>query len=122
MEAHAILASSVRFREIVGELEFSISEEEWDRKELLLNEREVLGRSISGSLHEVFKSFFTGGPMVTPLSRIQVSNDGERVRIEAIIKTKIKEFKIKNGKNVGKKFAKYLIEDINGDTCGLTLY
>ena len=60
--------------------------------------------------------------MVTGLSDIDSLNSGARIRVEAIIKTKIKEFKIKNGKNIGKKFAKYLIEDINGDTCGLTLW
>ena len=98
------------------------SEEEWDRKELLLFEREVLGRSISGSLHEVFSSFFSGGPFVTPLKEVEDQNSGARVKIEAIIKTKIKEFKINNGKNVGRKFAKYLVEDVNGDTCGLTLW
>ena len=49
-------------------------------------------------------------------------NKGDSVRVEAIIKTKIKEFKIKNGKNVGKKFAKYLIEDVTGQTCGMTVW
>ena len=73
-------------------------------------------------MHEVFKSFFTGGSLVTPISQINALNSGTRIKIEAIIKTKIKEFKIKNGKNIGKKFAKYLVEDINGDTCGLTLW
>lgn len=113
---------SDRFREIVSELSIAKSEEEWDRKEILLGEREVLGRSISGSLHEVFRTFFSGGPMITPLSQIKFEHNGARVKIEAIIKTKIKEFKIKNGKNVGRKFAKYLVEDVNGDTCGLTLW
>jgi hypothetical protein len=60
--------------------------------------------------------------MVTPLSKVTSLNDNARIKIEAIIKTKIKEFTIKNGKNIGKKFAKYLIEDVNGDTCGLTLW
>ena len=60
--------------------------------------------------------------MITPLSQVKFENNGARVKIEAIIKTKIKEFKIKNGKNVGRKFAKYLVEDVNGDTCGLTLW
>jgi len=113
---------SKRFLEIMDSLTFTTSEEEWDRKETLLKEREVMGRSLSGSLHEVFKDFFTGGPMVTPLSGVAAQGDGARLKIEAIIKTKIKEFKIKNGKNIGKKFAKYLVEDVNGDTCGLTIW
>jgi len=121
-ERHSIPKNSDEFRKIMEELEFGESEDTWDRKEVLLFEKEVLGRSLSGNLHEVFKDFFSGGSTVTPLSKISSLNSGERVRVEAIIKTKIKEFKIKNGKNIGKKFAKYLIEDINGDTCGLTLW
>jgi DNA polymerase-3 subunit alpha len=121
-EKYAIPKDSDEFLEIVSALEFGVSEEDWDRKEILLSEREVLGRSLSGNLHEVFKSFFSGGTMVTKLSDIDSLNSGARIKVEVIIKTKIKEFKIKNGKNIGKKFAKYLIEDINGDTCGLTLW
>lgn len=121
-EEYEIPSDSKRFSDIVGALTFTPLKDEWDRKEILLNEREVMGRSLSGSLHEVFKDFFTGGPMVTTLSGVAAEEDGTRLKIEAIIKTKIKEFKIKNGKNTGKKFAKYLVEDVNGDTCGLTLW
>ena len=110
------------FSDVILGVSFGADEDEWDRKDILLYERQVLGRAISGSLHEVFSSFFTGGPMVTPLSRVSSLNENSRIKVEAIIKTKIKEFSIKNGKNVGKKFAKYLIEDVNGDTCGLTLW
>jgi DNA polymerase III subunit alpha len=117
-----ISEDSARFREIVSNISVAKLEEEWDRKDILLGEREVLGRAISGNLHEVFRAFFSGGPMITPLSQVKFENNGARVKIEAIIKTKIKEFKIKNGKNVGRKFAKYLVEDVNGDTCGLTLW
>ena len=121
-EEFKIPSDSKRFTDIVEALTYVSAEEEWDRKEILLAEREVMGRSLSGNLHEVFKDFFTGGPMVTALSNVSIQNTGARVKIEAIIKTKIKEFKIKNGKNIGKKFAKYLVEDVNGDTCGLTLW
>ena len=119
---YEISQSSVRYQNIIDNLSFSDPCEEWDRKEVLLNERQVLGRSISGSLHEVFQSFFSGGPFVTPLSRVKDEKSGARIKIEAIIKSKIKEFKIKNGKNIGKKFAKYLIEDAKGGTCGLTIW
>jgi DNA polymerase-3 subunit alpha len=122
MNKFSIDVLSDRFSEIISSLEFSVDDSEWDRKDILLFEREVLGRAISGNLHEVFKDFFTGGSMVTPLSKVTALNDNARIKIEAIIKTKIKEFTIKNGKNIGKKFAKYLIEDVNGDTCGLTLW
>ena len=97
-------------------------DEEWDRKNILLYEREVLGRSISGNLHEVFSTFFTRGANIVSLSSVDKHEKGDKVRVEAIIKNKLKEFKIKNGRNVGKKFAKYLIEDVNGNTCGMTVW
>lgn len=122
LDGFTIPVDSQRFSDIVSSLTFDKSEEEWDRKEILLFEREVLGRTISGNLHEVFAGFFTGGPFVTRLSQIPSENSGARVKIEVIIKTKIKEFSIKNGKNIGRKFAKYLVEDVHGDTCGLTLW
>lgn len=96
--------------------------QEWDRKTLLISEREVLGRTISGSLHEAFTGFFTGGYQVTPLSRVSKLDNDERIKIEGIVKNKIKEFSIKNGKNIGKKFAKYLVEDVHGNTAGLTFW
>lgn len=96
--------------------------DEWNRKELLVAEREVLGRTISGSLHEVFEGFFKKSASVTPLRRISSSDEGDRIKIEVIISTKIKEFTIKRGKNIGKKFAKYLVEDADGSTAELTVW
>lgn len=97
--------------------------EEWDRKTMLMNEMEVLGRTVSGQLHEVFGSFFRrGGSIVTPLSKIPNLEAKQKIKIEIIIKSMVKEFKIKNGKNVGRKFAKYLVEDIHGDTSEMTLW
>lgn len=96
--------------------------DEWERKELLLNEREILGRTISGSLHEVFKGFFKQDSSITPLRKVASTEPGERIKIEVIIKSMIKEFKIKRGKNIGRKFAKYLIEDAEGTTAELTLW
>lgn len=105
-------------------LSFEIKDlpEEWDKKHILLYEREVLGRAVSGSLHEAFKGFFSGGSNVISLGSIGRMESGSKVRVEAIIKNKIKEFKIKNGANIGRKFAKYLIEDSFGNTCGMTLW
>ena len=96
--------------------------EEWSRKELLLGERQVLGRAVSGSLHEVFKDFFGSSGMATSLSRVSNLESGEKVKVEAIINSKLKEFKIKNGKKAGQKFAKYLIEDVHGNKCGMTVW
>lgn len=96
---------------------------EWDKKELLVNEQEVLGRTISGSLHEVFAGFFKGGSVLaTKFSAIENIRPKTKIRIEAIVKSRVKEFKIKNGKNAGKKFAKYIVEDAHGNTTTMTVW
>lgn len=96
--------------------------DEWERKDLLVNEREVLGRTISGSLHEVFKGFFKQDSSITPLRKVASTEPGEKIKIEVIIKSLVKEFKIKRGKNIGKKFAKYLVEDSEGTTAEITVW
>lgn len=96
---------------------------EWNRKDFLLNEREVYGRTISGSLHEIFKGFFKANSSVTPLRKVKEHRAGDKIKIEVIINSKIKEFTVKKpGKNFGKKFAKYLVEDADGTTTELTLW
>jgi DNA-directed DNA polymerase III PolC len=107
----------------IKDVHFTYTDEDWSRVELLSNELEVLGRTVSGQLHEIFGSFFnaTGG-MTTALSKINLLDNKEKIRVEVILKSMVKEFSIKNGKNVGRKFAKYMIEDIHGDTAELTLW
>jgi DNA polymerase-3 subunit alpha len=106
----------------IDDIVFPTYHEEWERKDLLTNEREVLGRTISGSLHEVFKGFFRQDSNVTPLRKIPQIPSGTKVKIEVIIKAMVKEFKIKRGKNIGRKFAKYLVEDAEGSTAELTVW
>ena len=106
----------------VVEISFAESEEEWDRKDILFNEFYVLGRTISGSMHEAFDGFFTNSKNITYLNKIPSLNKNDVVKIEAIIKSLKKEFTIKNGNNKGKKFAKYLIEDKNGNLGEITLW
>jgi DNA polymerase-3 subunit alpha len=96
---------------------------EWNRKELLVAEKEVLGRTISGSLHEVFEGFFRKDHyMVTPLSRLSQCPVNSKIKIEVILNSKIKELKIKKGARAGRKFAKYIVEDIYGTTTELTVW
>ena len=108
------------------EMDDSLMEEsiiEWDRKDFLLGEKESLGRTISGSLHEVFDGFFRkGDTMVTPISKVSLLDINSRIRVEVIINSLIKEFKIKNGNRRGEKFAKYLIEDVHGDLIEMTVW
>ena len=99
-----------------------ISGEEWDYSDILIFEREVLGRTISGNLSEAYDGFFSENSIVTKLSEVPNLAEKRTVKIEAIIKNKIKEFKIKKGQKVGRKFAKYLIEDKWGSTCELTVW
>lgn len=97
--------------------------EEWDKKNILLYEKEILGRCYSGSLHEIFGSFFkVGSSNVTFLNEIPNCKIKSKVKIEVIINNKVKEFTIKNGPKVGQKFAKYSIEDLKGNTSEMTVW
>lgn len=96
--------------------------DEWDKKEFLYNEREALGRTISGNAHEIFSGFFRNMSQSFKFSEIESYKKDSRIKIDAIIKTKIKEFKVKQGKNIGRKFAKYMIEDLSGSTSEITLW
>ena len=96
---------------------------EWDKKDLLLYEKEILGRTISGSLHDIFETFFEGSHgSSTPLSSISTISKNTKIKIEAIIQSMVKEFKIKNGKRVGQKFAKYAVEDAHGTVLEMTVW
>lgn len=96
--------------------------EEWDLKILLKYEYDVLGRTISGNAHEMYDGFFSKSSIVTKLNEISSRQSGDKVRVEGILKSLIKEFKIKNGSNIGKKFGKYQIEDLDGNSIGLTIW
>lgn len=96
---------------------------EWENKDFLMGELEVLGRTISGSLHSIFGGFFRkGSSLVTPLSDVPNVKTGQKIKIEAIINSKKKEFTIKRGERTGKKFAKFIIEDVYGTKSELTVW
>ena len=82
----------------------------------------VLGRTISGSMHEAFGEYFTNSNNITYLNQVPSLRKGEVVKVEAIVKTLKKEFTIKNGNNKGRKFGKYLIEDKKGNLSEITLW
>jgi DNA polymerase-3 subunit alpha len=114
--------NSLKKGKLISESDLPESLPEWERKELLFNEREVLGRTISGNSHEIFSGFFRNMQSSFKFKEIQSYRKDSKIRIDAIIKTKIKEFKVKQGKNIGRKFAKYLIEDLDGNTSEVTLW
>lgn len=122
-EKYRILVNAeIKSEKSLDQIKLPRYDEEWERKELLLGEREILGRTISGSLHEIFTDFFRGNSSVTPLRAVKNLDPGDKVKIEVIVNSKIKEFVIKKGKSVGKKFAKYLVEDSEGSTAELTIW
>jgi DNA polymerase III alpha subunit len=117
------MAKEIKLNKNADEIKLPTYEtQEWDRKEFLLSEREILGRTISGSLHEVFGDFFRGNSSVTALREVKNLQPGDRVKIEVIINSKVKEFTIKKGKRIGQKFAKYLVEDSDGSTAEITVW
>lgn len=96
---------------------------EWDRRTILWNEREVMGRPLSGETHEIFKGFFKGDSNTLKFKEIPNLKTKSRIKVEGIVKSMQKEFTIKKeGPRAGKKFAKYLIEDLEGNTTSITLW
>lgn len=96
--------------------------EEWDRKTLLENEAQVLGQCLSGSINEIYGGFFTGIG-ATPLSRLKVLPNRYEIVVEVLVKAATREFAIrKEGRNKGRKMAKYSVEDIEGTVTELTVW
>jgi DNA polymerase III alpha subunit len=116
------IKNGIKKGKILSDSDLGKEEEEWDRKTLLSKERDFIGHSISGETHEIFKGFFKVGSDTLKFKNIKDLNAGARVKVEGIIKTLSKEFKIKNGPKTGRKFAKYLIEDLTGETTSLTVW
>ena len=85
---------------------------------------EVIGHYLTGNHNDIYGGFFKNGPDLTSLADIDKIVPGQIVKIEAVIKAKIKELKIKKqkSKSYGKSFAKYLLEDVNSKTAELTLW
>jgi DNA polymerase-3 subunit alpha len=110
---------SIDFDSIMAILD---STNEFSKKETLQYEMEVIGHYLTGSHNDVYGNFFRGGQDIVSLVNIKDTQSGQIIKIEVVVKTK-KELKIKKkGRNFGKSFAKYLIEDTQGQTTELTLW
>lgn len=94
---------------------------EWNRQEKLRYEKEVLGELVSGSINDLFPNFFNGYG-TTPIARVKTLPSGYKIVVEVIVKSLLREFKIKKGKSAGKKMAKYVIEDIDNTETELTIW
>lgn len=101
----------------------SFEDGEYSKKQILQNEMEVMGHYLTGSHNDIYGGFFKNSPDIISLASIDKYEGGQLVKVEAVIKTKIKELTIKKkGPQFGKLFAKYLIEDVNGKTAEITLW
>lgn len=101
-----------------------VADNEYSKKQVLKNEMEVIGHYLTGNHNDIYGSFFKNSPEITKLADITSIQSGQTVKIEAVVKIKIKELKINNkkSKSFGRAFAKYMLEDVNGKTAELTLW
>ena len=106
--------------EVIEEFEYDYGMGEWDRKELLNGEIEVLGECLSGNLNELYNGFFTGVGIDT-LSRVKSKPDGAFVTIEVLL-DKVESMKTKSGKNKGNEYGSVSVVDINKDTAVMKVW
>jgi DNA polymerase III alpha subunit len=105
----------------IEDFPLKFSGNEWGQQEKLRYEQEVLGELVSGNIHDLFPRFFTNNG-VTLISKLRVLPNRHRIVVEVIVKSFLREFKIKNGKYAGQKMAKYLVEDVMGTEVELTVW
>lgn len=105
----------------IEDFPLKLSGNEWSQQEKLRYEQEVLGELVSGSIHDLFPRFFTNNG-VTLISKLRMLPNRHRIIVEVIVKSFLREFKIKAGRYAGQKMAKYLVEDVMGSEVELTVW
>jgi len=105
----------------LNDLVIDINGNEWDKKELLLNEQEVLGELVSGTVDDIFPNFFTKQSSAS-LKNLKQLPDKHSVFVEVMVKELNREIRLKSGKNRGKLMLKYTLEDIYGNEVDLTVW
>ncbi len=96
---------------------------EYDKKQIMQYEMDIIGHYLSGTHQDIYGDFFKNGPDIVHFDSINSIKSGQTIKIEAVLKMQIKQLKIKKkGKNFGRIFAKYLLEDTYGKTYELTLW
>ena len=93
--------------------------EEYELKKILEDEKEVLGEYISGNINDVYSGFFKGDS--AKLADLKTMQANKVITVEAII-ADCSTGKLKNGKNVGKVFGKFQITDQNNSSASMTLW
>lgn len=102
---------------------FPEEESVWTKPQMYAQEVFYLGEGFSCSKKEAYGQFFKEGGFDS-LGKVKKAGDREYFRsIKAIVVDSFL-FKVKkaNSKYVGQEMAKLVIEDINGERCGLTVF
>jgi DNA polymerase-3 subunit alpha len=105
----------------IEDFSFKMAGNEWSKQEKLQYEQEVLGELVSGSINDLFPGFFTNSG-ITLISKLKTLPNRYNILVEVIIKSFLREFKIKNGKYAGRTMAKYLVQDVMGADVELTIW
>lgn len=96
--------------------------DEWNIKDKLTYEKEVIGEYVSGTAEDIFPNFFKGGVYAQPLTKIANMPVDSNFALEGIISS-IREIIIKKaGKNQGKAMARLLVENMRGESIEITLW
>lgn len=105
---------------LLEEFPLSLSKEEFSKRDLLKGEQEVLGELVSGTISDMYPGFFSG--RTAPFSKLKTYPDRDELLVEFVVKAKLREFKLKTGKNIGKFMIKYNVEDLFGSEIELTVW
>jgi DNA polymerase-3 subunit alpha len=96
------------------------NDEEWTKREKLQHEQAVLGELVSGTIMDMYPGFFS--QLTPPFSKLKTYPDREELIVEFVVKSLLREFKMKTGRNAGKFMIKYRVEDIFGTEIELTVW
>lgn len=105
---------------VLEEFPMKLSSEDWEKKDKLQYEKEVLGELVSGTLSDLYPGFFT--KMATPIEKLKILPDRENIISEFLVKSILREFKMKSGKYIGQMMIKYRVEDVYGNETELTVW
>lgn len=100
----------------------NLKADEWEIKDKLGFEKEVLGTYLSGSVEQLFPGFFKGGNYSHSFSRIKQMMNNTSVSLEGVV-TACKELTIKkSGRNAGRKMGKLVFENSTGESIEVTVW
>jgi DNA polymerase-3 subunit alpha len=94
---------------------------EWDIREKMISEKDVLGEYVSGSIEQLYPNFFKGGQWNQAFSLIKNMPSNYPITMEGIV-VGVKELVIRKGSNAGKKFGILTVENVRGETVEVTVW